>query len=291
MSFKIGKFGIWQPGFLTTPACAAEIERLGFTALWLSGQTADLAGIDELLESTTSLTVGTSVLNIWHGSAETAAASFHRINDRFPGRFLLGIGAGHPEQNQEFQTPMQAITGYLDKLDAAGVPVESRAVAALGPKMLAMAAERAGGVLPYSVTPEYTERARPVLGAARFIAPEHKVVVDTDPARARETNRDYMESMLGLRHYRNSLRRLGFTEDDVTGRGSDRLIDALVAHGDVKTIAAELDAHFVAGADHVALQVMTRNRVVPPGFPPNVTVEVYDDKMLALYGTLAEQLL
>ncbi|MFC0105476.1 LLM class F420-dependent oxidoreductase [Kibdelosporangium aridum] len=291
MTVKLGKFGIWQPGFLTTPAFAREIENLGFTALWLTGVQPALDGVEDLLATTTSLTVGTSVLNVWQGSAATAATSFHRINDRFPGRFLLGIGAGHPELNKEFDTPMQALTRYLDDLDAAGVPVDGRAIAALGPNMLALAAERSTGALPYSVTPEHTRRARATLGKDRILAPEHKVVLDTDPIRARETNRDYIESMLALRHYRNSLRRLGFTETDVSGRGSDRLIDALVAHGDIKTVASKISAHLEAGADHVALQVMTTNRVTPPGYPPHITVETYDDRMLGLYRALAEQLL
>lgn len=291
MTVALGKFGIWQPAVLTSPANAAAIERTGFTTLWLSGVTADLSGVDDILDATTSLVVGTSIVNIWHGGADVAASSCHRLQRRFPDRFVLGLGAGHPELNPQFRTPMQAITAYLDDLDVAGVPIEARAIAALGPKMLALATERAGGVLPYAVTPAYTPPARNALGPDRFIAPEHKVVLDTDPVRARDTPRDYLESMLALRHYRTSLHRLGFSDADTAGRGSDRLVDALVAHGDAKTIAAKLDAHFEAGADHVAIQVMTRNRVTPPGFPDTVKAETYDDRMVAIYQTLAAELL
>ncbi|SMD22478.1 LLM class F420-dependent oxidoreductase [Kibdelosporangium aridum] len=287
----MGRFGVWQPLRVTTPAMAAEVEGLGFSNLWVSGATSELAGVDELLEATESLVIGTSVLNIWHGGATVAAASYHRLAERFPGRFLLGIGAGHPEQNQEFQSPMASITQYLDELDAGGVPVDGRAIAALGPKMLALAAERAVGSIPYSVTPEYTRRARAALGSRRILAPEHKVVLDTDPVRARQTNRDYIEAMLNLRHYRNSLRRVGFTDEDVTGRGSDRLYDALVAHGDVNTVAGKLTEHLDAGADHVAIQVMTNDRTTIPGLPKDITVQVYDDRVFAVYKALADELL
>lgn len=179
---------------------------------------------------------------------------------------------------------MASITQYLDELDAGGVPVDGRAIAALGPKMLALAAEQAVGSIPYSVTPEYTRRARAALGSGRILAPEHKVVLDTDPVHARLTNRDYIEAMLNLRHYRNSLRRLGFTDEGVTGRGSDRLYDALVAHGDVNTIAGKLTEHLDAGADHVAIQVMTNDRTTIPGLPKDITVQVYDDRVFAVTG-------
>ena len=248
-------YGLWRP--VTTAEQAAEIEAIGFGALWIPGQTAELAGADALLAATTSLVVGSSVVNAWHGDAATTAASFHRLNDRFPNRFILGIGIGHPELNQQFRSPLQAMARYLDELDDAGVPVGRRVIATLGPKMLALAAERAGGVIPYSVTPEWTSWARATVGGSLLIAPEHKVVLDTDPARARDTNREYMQSMLGLQNYRSSLQRLGFSDADFIGRGSDRLVDALVAHGDVDTVVAELGRHLQSGADHIVIQVMT----------------------------------
>ncbi|WP_328604096.1 TIGR03620 family F420-dependent LLM class oxidoreductase [Amycolatopsis sp. NBC_00345] len=290
MTIELGAYGIWQPAALTTPAMAVEIEALGFTTLWAAGPPVDLAGIGELLEATSSLVVGSSILNIWQGDPAVAAAAYQRITQRFPGRFWLGIGVGHPEQTSEFTKPLAALKQYLDVLDTGGVPVGGRAIAALGPKMLELTAARSGGALPYLVTPEHTRLARTALGPGSVLAPEQKVVLDTDPERARATGRPRIKHpYLGLTNYTNNLRRLGFTDDDLSGDGSDRLIDALVAHGDAPTIARWLAEHKTAGADHVAIQVITTRHAAHPDLP-DVELQVYDDEVVSVYRELAAAL-
>ncbi|WP_370542081.1 hypothetical protein [Amycolatopsis sp. FDAARGOS 1241] len=188
---------------------------------------------------------------------------------------------------------------YLDGLDAGGVPVEERAIAALGPKMLAPTAERAGGAVPYPVPPAHTKLAREALGPAAVPAPEMKVVPDPDPVRARATARPRIKHpYLGLVNYTTNLRRLGFTDDDLrlgftdddlAGEGSDRLIDAVVAHGDAATVAARPAEHHAAGADHVAIQVITTRHAAHPT-PADVELQVYDDQVFAVSKALAAEL-
>ncbi|MFX0580554.1 LLM class F420-dependent oxidoreductase [Nocardia nepalensis] len=253
----LGRFGVWRGYLGFTPADAQELEQLGYGTLWLgSSPPAELPVIESLLDATESITVATSIVNIWTAPAKQVAESFHRIDARFPGRFLLGLGAGHPEHQGEYRKPYDALVEYFDELDAAGVPKERRALAALGPRVLKLAAERSAGALPYLVTPEHTARARAVLGEGALLATEHKVVLDEDPARARATARPRVEFYLDLQNYVANLRRLGFTEDDVTKPGSDRLYDALVAHGTPESVVDQLTAHLTAGADHVVLQAL-----------------------------------
>lgn len=290
MKIELGQYGIFQIGALTTPDMAKEIEALGFTTLWVAAMPVDLAGIDELLEATSTLVVATDILNIWYGDPAIAAAAYHRISTRFPGRFWLGLGVGHREQTQQFAKPLAATKAYLDGLDAAGVPVEGRGLAALGPKMLELAASRTGGAVPYLVTPEHTRLAREALGPSLLLAPEQKVLLDPDPARARETARPRVTAAyLKLANYTNSLRRLGFTDEDLSGDGSDRLLDSLVAHGDAATISARLGEHLAAGANHVAIQVITGATVEHPDFP-GIELPSYDDEILAVYRALAAEL-
>jgi probable F420-dependent oxidoreductase len=265
---------------------AKEIEQLGFTTLWVAGPPPDLAGLDELLEATSTLVVATSILNIWHGDPALAAKAYHRLVSRFPGRFWLGIGAGHPEQTREFTKPLAAMKAYLDGLDAAGVPVEGRAIAALG-----LTASRAGGSVPYLVPPSHTRLSRAALGPSALLVPEHKVVLDPDPVRARDTARPRIKHpYLGLTNYTNNLRRLGFTDEDLAGDGSDRLIDAVVAHGDAAAIARQLGEHVEAGADHVAIQVITTRHATHAAIP-DVELQVYDDEVVSVYKALAAELL
>ncbi|WP_326838048.1 TIGR03620 family F420-dependent LLM class oxidoreductase [Amycolatopsis rhabdoformis] len=206
------------------------MERLGFPTLWAAGASTDLAGLTELLEATSTLVIGTSIVNIRAGEPTVAAAAYHALADRFPGRFWLGLGAGHPEHTPAFAKPLAAMNTYLDALDEAGVPVEGRALAALGPKMLALAATRTGGAVPYLVPPAHSSPARTALGPSALLAPAMKVVLDTDSARARATVRPRIENpTLRLVNYTTNLRRFGFTDADLSGGGSDRLIDALVA--------------------------------------------------------------
>ncbi|GFG52007.1 LLM class F420-dependent oxidoreductase [Mycolicibacterium agri] len=253
---ELGRYGVWTSGAVT-PEEAAEIEKLGYGALWVGGSPkADLAFVEPILEATETLQVATGIVNVWTAPAEEVAESYHRIEKAFPGRFLLGIGIGHPEHTQEYRKPYDVLVEYLDALDEAKVPTSRRVLAALGPKVLKLAAERSAGAHPYLTTPEHTGTARELLGATVFLAPEHKVVLSTDPDEARRIGRERVEFYLGLSNYVNNWKRLGFTEKDVAKPGSDRLIDAVVAHGTPDDIARRLNQHLEAGADHVAIQVL-----------------------------------
>ncbi|HEX2286931.1 MAG TPA: LLM class F420-dependent oxidoreductase, partial [Mycobacterium sp.] len=206
----------------------------------------------------------TGIVNIWTAGAGPVSESFHRIDKAYPGRFLLGIGVGHPEAGHEYRKPLDALTEYLDKLDEYGVPKDRRVVAALGPKVLRLSAERSAGAHPYLTTPEHTAQARALLGSEAFLAPEHKVVLTTDADKARSVGRKALDVYLGLTNYLNNWKRLGFTDDDVARPGSDRLVDAVVAYGTVDAIAARLKEHLDAGADHVPVQVLTGpDKLVP----------------------------
>jgi probable F420-dependent oxidoreductase len=266
---RLGPYGVWRGAFQTTPAIAAELERLGYGALWLGGSpSGDLAVVDDVLDATSTLTVGTSIVNIWKDDAVVVGQSFARIQDRHPGRFVLGIGAGHREATREYASPYEAVAAYLDRLLEHGVPSERIVLAALGPKMLSLARERTTGAIPYLVPPEHTVIARELLGPGPLLAPEHKAVLDTDPARARQLGGSRVRTpYLGLVNYTSNLRRLGFTDADLSGGGSERLIDALVAHGSPDEVADQLGAHLQAGADHVCVQLLTREGEDPmPGY-------------------------
>jgi probable F420-dependent oxidoreductase len=182
---RLGRFGIWRSASQVTPELAAGIERLGFGALWLGSSPAgDLIQAGELLDATTTLTLATSIVNMWQDQPEHVARSFARVQRRHPGRFLLGVGAGHREATQQYARPYQALARYVDVLQAGGVPRDSLVLAALGPKVLGLAKDRAAGAIPYLVPPRHTRQARAVLGPGPLLAPEHKVVLDTDPDRA-----------------------------------------------------------------------------------------------------------
>ena len=255
----LGRFGVWRGASQVTPELAVDLEQLGFGALWLGGSPSDgLVVVDELLDATTTLTVATGIVNIWQDDASVVAASFRRIQSRQPGRFLLGVGVGHREAVQQYARPYETLAGYIDALLGDGVPAESLVLAALGPKVLRLAAERTAGAHPYLVTPEYTRQARAILGQGPLLAPEQKVVVDAAPERARAIGRPRVEKpYLGLVNYTSNLRRLGWSDADLSGGGSDALIDALVAHGTADEVAVQLTGHFDAGADHVAIQLLT----------------------------------
>ena len=198
-------------------------------------------------------------MNVWTAPAQQVAESYHRIEKAFPGRFLLGIGIGHPEHTKEYRKPYDVLVEYLDELDAARVPTSRRVIAALGPKVLKLSAQRAAGAHPYLTTPEHTAQARELIGPSVFLAPEHKVVLTTSEnatAEAREIGRQTVGFYLDLSNYVNNWKRLGFTEKDVTKPGSDKLIDAVVAHGSPDDIAMRLNEHLEAGADHVTIQVL-----------------------------------
>ncbi len=266
---QLGPFGVWRGAWQTTPAIATELERLGYGALWLGGSpSGDLALVDDLLGATSTLTIGTSIVNIWKDDAIVVAQSFARIQRRHPDRFVLGVGAGHPEATKEYASPYQVLAAYVDRLREHDVPAERTVLAALGPKVLALAGERTAGAIPYLVPPEHTRLAREILGPGPLLAPEHKAVLDTDPARARQLGGSRVRNpYLGLVNYTSNLRRLGFTDADLSGGGSERLIDALVAHGSPDQVAGQLGAHLQAGADHVCVQLLTGEDQDPmPGY-------------------------
>ncbi|WP_406817358.1 LLM class F420-dependent oxidoreductase [Mycobacterium sp. M23085] len=253
----LGRFGVWLPTRSIEPDLAVRIESLGYGAIWVGGSPdADLAWVDPALAHTTSLKLATGIVNIWSAPAPAVAESFQRIESAYPGRFLLGIGAGHREHTQTYAKPYHALESYLDELDAAAVPAGQRVLAALGPRVLRLAAQRSAGAHTYLVTPEHTAQARDLLGKAAFLAPEHKVVLSKDADEARAIGRQALDPYLGLSNYVNNWLRLGFTDDDVRKPGSDRLIDAVVAHGTAEATAQRLQRHLQAGANHVAIQLL-----------------------------------
>ncbi|MFF3379595.1 LLM class F420-dependent oxidoreductase [Streptomyces sp. NPDC002680] len=259
----LGRYGIWNFGLrsedpegLTERAEAtAELEELGFGALWLGGSPGVRHAVP-LVEATSRLVVATGIQSIWQYGATETASEAAELETAHPGRFLLGLGVSHAPLTERYGRPYATMVEYLDALDAAGHPAERRVLAALGPKMLKLSRDRAAGSHPYLVTPEHTAQAREALGELPLLAPELKVVLDTDPDRARATARDYLSMYLGLPNYTNNFLRIGFTESDFTDGGSDRLIDAVYAWGDDDRIRGRIDAFLTAGADHVTLQVV-----------------------------------
>jgi probable F420-dependent oxidoreductase len=260
MANSLGRIGVWRRTQDVSPELAVGLEGLGYGTLWVgSSPGGDLSQIEELLDATSSLVVATGIVNIWADAAQPIAAGWHRITARHPGRFLLGVGIGHPEAaGARYTKPYEALVAYLDELDDAKVPVSERVVAALGPRVLRLAAERSLGAHPYLTTPEHTRQARELLGDGVLLAPEQKVVLNADPAAARAIGGPTIATpYLALVNYKNNLRRLGFTDADFADGGSDRLIDALLAHGDAAAAAARVTEHLDAGADHVAIQLLT----------------------------------
>lgn len=254
---SLSTYGVWLGERMVTPAVARGLEDHGYGALWLGSANGEvLEGAQIALEATQSLSVATGIVNIWTSDAQATAASFHRLEKLAPGRFLLGIGAGHREANgPQAVKPFQAMNDYLDVLDREEVPVNRRVLAALGPRMLQLSAERAAGAHPYLVNPDYTRSARLTLGERALLAPEHKVALvsarEEGLRRARDGLAIYLDR--GLQNYLNNFRRLGFEDSDFEGGGSERLLDSMVAQGSAEAIAAEVRGHLDAGADHVAL--------------------------------------
>lgn len=273
-NIDIGTYGIWTGALDSQPSsvardCAAEIEQLGFGALWIPETVFRDVFLHAmmLLEATTTLKVATGIANRYARDALTTNAAKETLNEAHPGRFLLGLGVSHGHlvagvRKTEYSRPYSAMVEYLDLMDSAlflapkGEPPAQMVLAALGPKMLRLAAERTAGAHPYFVPPEHTSIAREVMGPEPLLAVEQMVVLDTDPERARATARAHMAIYLGLPNYANNLLRLGFSEDDLTDGGSDRVVDAVVAWGTIDDALARVQAHLDAGADHVCIQVL-----------------------------------
>jgi probable F420-dependent oxidoreductase len=267
----LGRFGIWGSGpwRLDERAAeggevAAELESLGFGALWLGGgqQRGFPPRFRAVLDATSRITVASGILSVWLASPEEAAAGVAALEATHPGRFLLGLGVSHPplveRLGERYQRPYRRMNGYLDELDRRRPPVPAgrRVLAALGPRMLALAAARAAGAHPYFVPVEHTAKARQALGSGPLLAPEQGVVLERDRERAHRIARAHVARYLALPNYTNNLRTLGFGDDDLDGEGSDRLVDAVVAWGDPETVARRVREHHHAGADHVCVQVL-----------------------------------
>lgn len=251
----------------------AELEELGYRAVWLPDVGGDLLEVvEDLLAASTEITVATGILNIWFHEPEVVARSYHELVRSHGPRLLFGLGASHAplidgsKEPGTYQKPFSKMREYLDQLDAEPepLPVDARVLAALGPKMIELAHERAAGTHPYLGTPELTRRSREALGADPYLAPEQAAVLDTDAEAARAVARRHLATYLMLPNYRNSLLRLGWAEADVDDGGSDALVDRLVVWGDEAAIAARVQEHRDAGADHVCVQVLTANPVELP---------------------------
>ena len=268
---ELGKIGVWTSPRAFGPEQFGEAaklaEDLGYGAYWLGGSPR-LPVVRPLLEATSKIVVGTSIVNIWAYEPAQLAADYAELIPDFADRLLVGIGVGHPEATGHYATPLTAMGEFLDGLDAAEpqIPRDRRAIAALAPKMLGMSAERSLGALPYFVQVAHTRAARTLLGPGVLLAPEVACVLDEDPERARATAREFARTYLGLSNYTNNLIRHGFSEEDIADGGSDRLIDAVVPHGTAADIAAVVDEHFEAGADHVALQVLGEKGIPRQGW-------------------------
>ena len=257
MRIELGAYGVWRMVSGMTPELASQVEELGYGAIWVGGSPkGDLVDVEKLLDATERIPVATGIVNIWREDAGTVADSYLRVAERHPGRFLLGVGIGHPEATEQWATPFEKITDYLDRLDGAGVPKDDLVLAALGPRALKLSAERTAGAHPYLTTARHTRYAREVMGEGPLLAPEHKVVLSTDLSQARSQGREIVTRYLGRVNYRNNLLREGWTEEDFLDGGSDRLVDALVLHGTAEEVAVGLGAHHEAGADHVGIHVL-----------------------------------
>jgi probable F420-dependent oxidoreductase len=276
---RLGRVGVWLGGVLTNAAVAeeraavAEIEELGYGSLWLGGGGAgkdELTHAAVLLAATRRLVVATGIANIWAREAFSTAGGATLLAEAYPGRFVLGLGVSHAPQvtarGIDYRRPYQAMVTYLDRMDAASYPGQPpaepalRVLAALRPRMLELARDRAGGAHPYFTPVEHTARAREVLGAGPLLVPEVAVVLESDPDTARAAARPYMaRPYLELPNYLNNLRALGYADDDFRDGGSDRLVDAIVGWGDVDAVRARIEAHLAAGADHVVVQPIGRS--------------------------------
>jgi probable F420-dependent oxidoreductase len=271
---ELGRVGVWAHQLDGVPSGqaqehAAEIEEMGYGALWIP----EMVGRESfcssmlLLAGTRRMVVATGIASIYARDALCANSAWNTVSEAFPDRFLLGLGVSHQVmvegiRGHDYSRPYSAMEAYLDAMDnglfTASPPTAPprRVLAALGPRMLRLAAERTQGAHPYFVPPEHTAFARETMGPGALLCPEQAVVLETDPSRAREIARSHMAIYLGLPNYTNNLKRFGVTDEDLADGGSDRLVDTVVAWGDEETIAARVAEHHAAGADHVCIQVV-----------------------------------
>jgi probable F420-dependent oxidoreductase len=268
------RIGIWTGAFEQQPAgkvkaAVAELEQLGYGAVWFSEgfgrESLTQAGL--LLSASSHIVVSTGITNIYGRDPVTAAAAQKTLSEAYPERFVLGLGVSHIPLVEQlrgttYEKPVAKMSSYLDAMDKAPygsvAPAKTyRVLAALGPKMLELAARRSDGAHTYNVTPEHTKSARQILGKDPLLCVEQAAVLESDPVKARKIARAFLALYLTLPNYTNNFLRFGFTQEDCKGEGSDRLIDAIVAWGDVDAIRSRIHAHLAAGADHVCIQVLS----------------------------------
>ena len=271
---ELGRVGVWL-GPLSLKAAdetreiAAELEQLGYGAIWFGegvGTKEAFTQSATLLGWTERVTVATGIANLYARDPMAAANGARTLADAFPGRFLLGLGVSHApsvaDRGHVYDRPIATMRAYLDAMDAAlyrpaGSPSRApRVLAALGPRMLELAAERTDGAHPYFTPPEHTAMARKALGDGPLLAPEQAFVLEPEPAEARRIAREHMEYYLRLDNYRRNLLRLDFDEADLEHGGSDRLVDAIVVWGEVDDVRERVQAHLDRGADHVCVQAV-----------------------------------
>src|SRR5262245_59460536 len=286
---NIGRLGVWasMDGMTASEAVAfaQRVEGWGFGALWLPESRGRnvLVLASWLLAGTRTLTIATGIANIYARDAQATASGQLALAEQSGGRFLLGLGVSHVPlveglRGHTYGKPVETMLAYLEAIQRASYTAPRAAeppktlLAALGPKMLALSGTHADGAHPYLVTPSHTRDARRILGAGKLLCPEQTVIAETDAAKARRIGRAWLGRYLEMANYRNNLARLGFDAGELTGGGSDRLVDAVIAWGDIAVIRRRIDEHWSAGADHVCIQTLN---------PDESTPAVPDEKLLA----------
>ena len=273
----LGPIGLWtfaldrQP-WARAKDVAAEIEAMGWHAIWVPEATNRNALVNAtlILGATERIVVATGIAPIHNRDAVASANGQRTLDEAFPGRFLFGLGVSHQWLVEDirggrYTKPLATMRAYLEAMDAAPFSAYApttrgrRVIAALGPKMLALSAELADGAHPYLTTPEHTATAREILGPDKILAPDQKLVIETDPAEARRVARMHLAGYLAQPNYQNSFLRQGYTRDDIDNGGSDRFVDSIVAWGTLEQVCARVQAHRDAGASHVAVQLLPRD--------------------------------
>ncbi len=278
---KLGRVGLWAADFDLQPMAKAQeaiaqVEEMGYSAVWVPEAVLrePFASCGLLLSATKKMVIGTGIASIHARTAQTMQAGWKTLTEAFPDRFLLGMGVSHAPMvsgvhKGTYDKPYSTMVQYLDAMDsgiyfgAKPTTEPQRVLAALGPKMLKLSAERGAGAHPYFVPVEHTVMAREVMGAGALLAPEQAVILETDPDKARAIARQHMTTYTRLPNYVNNLKRFGFEDDEIVNQ-EDRVVDAIVAWGSIDTVVARVKAHFDAGADHVCMQVLTETTGVLP---------------------------
>ena len=280
-TLNLGKVGLWTAELDLQPMARAQetiaqLENMGFGTVWVPEAVLrePFASTALLLSATKNMVLATGIASLHARTAQTMQAGWKTITEAFPDRFLLGIGVSHAPMvsgvhKGNYDKPYSTMVQYLDAMDAgiyfstAPSTPPQRVLAALGPKMLKLAAERGAGAHPYFVPVEHTAFARETMGADALLAPEQAVVFETDPTKARAIARQHMNTYTRLPNYVNNLIRFGFGAEEIANQ-EDRVVDAIVAWGSTDTILARITDHFAAGADHVCVQVLGETPGVLP---------------------------